>query len=40
MEKIYAVIELLRLLVSLSQDSDGDGVNYLFDADPDNPEVL
>jgi len=39
MEKVYAIIEILKLLVLLTKDSDGDGVNDLFDKEPKNPEV-
>jgi hypothetical protein len=39
MEKIYGIIEILKLLVQLFKDTDGDGRADLFDSDPTNPDV-
>lgn len=39
MEKIYAIIELLKVLACLLVDSDGDGRADLFDDAPEDPEV-
>lgn len=39
MEKLYAIIEILKLLGALLNDSDGDGRPDLFDDEPINPDV-
>lgn len=39
MEKIYAVIELLKLFLELLKDDDKDGRPNLWDSEPQNPEV-
>lgn len=39
MEKVYGLIEILKLLAYILKDSDGDGRADLFDSDPDNPEI-
>lgn len=39
MEKLFAIIEILKLLLAIARDSDGDGVRDLFDAEPENPAV-
>lgn len=39
MEKIYAVIEILKLFLELLKDTDGDGRADVFDSAPNDPEV-
>jgi len=39
MEKIYAIIEVLKLLVQLFRDTDGDGRPDFADSDPNDPNV-
>lgn len=39
MEKLWAIIEILKIIRSLIVDSDGDGTSDAFDSEPQNPEV-
>lgn len=39
MEKLYAIIEVLKLIKALVTDTDGDGTMDIFDREPENPEV-
>lgn len=39
MEKMYLVLEILKLFKWFLKDSDGDGRPDLFDSEPDNSEV-
>jgi len=38
MEKLYLILEILKVVKSLFWDSDQDGVNDLFDSAPHDPE--
>ena len=39
MEKLYLIYEILKAVMWLCQDTDGDGRIDLFDSEPENPEV-
>lgn len=39
MEKIFALIEILKIIAAIFRDSDGDGRPDFVDNEPDNPEV-
>lgn len=39
MEKLWAIAEILKLILAILKDTDSDGVIDILDKDPENPAV-